>query len=54
VQELRLSESDAKILEIQIIAGASEMLKQDAASLTKLREDVASPYGTTLARVRVF
>jgi pyrroline-5-carboxylate reductase len=53
-QELGLSESDAKILVIQTIAGASEMLKQDGASPTKLRENVTSPNGTTFAALQVF
>ena len=52
-QELGLSESDAKILVIQTIAGASEMLKQDGASPTKLRENVTSPNGTTFAALQV-
>jgi pyrroline-5-carboxylate reductase len=53
-QELGLSESDAKILVIQTIAGASEMLKEDGASPTKLRENVTSPNGTTFAALQVF
>ena len=53
-QELGLSESDAKTLVIQTIAGASEMLKQDGASPTKLRENVTSPNGTTFAALQVF
>jgi len=53
-QELGLSEADAKTLVIQTIAGASEMLKQDGASPTKLRENVTSPNGTTFAALRVF
>jgi len=53
-QELGLSESDAKILVIQTIAGAAEMLKQDGASPTKLRENVTSPNGTTFAALNVF
>jgi len=53
-QELGLSESDAKTLVIQTIAGAAEMLKQDGASPTKLRENVTSPNGTTFAALQVF
>lgn len=53
-RELGLSESDAKTLVIQTIAGASEMLKQDGASPTKLRENVTSPNGTTFAALQVF
>ncbi len=53
-RELGLSESDAKTLVIQTIAGASEMLKQDGASPTKLRENVTSPNGTTFAALKVF
>ena len=53
-QELGLAESDAKTLVIQTIAGAAEMLKQDGASPTKLRENVTSPNGTTFAALQVF
>lgn len=53
-RELGLSESDSKTLVIQTIAGASEMLKQDGASPTKLRENVTSPNGTTFAALQVF
>jgi pyrroline-5-carboxylate reductase len=53
-QELGLSETDAKTLVIQTIAGAAEMLKQDGASPTKLRENVTSPNGTTFAALQVF
>ena len=53
-RDFGLSESDAKTLVIQTIAGASEMLKQDGASPTKLRENVTSPNGTTFAALQVF
>jgi len=53
-RELGLSESDSKTLVIQTIAGAAEMLKQDGASPTKLRENVTSPNGTTFAALNIF
>jgi pyrroline-5-carboxylate reductase len=53
-RDLGLSESDAKTLVIQTIAGASEMLKKDGTSPTKLRENVTSPNGTTFAALQVF
>jgi pyrroline-5-carboxylate reductase len=52
--ELGLSEADAKVLVIQTIVGAAEMLKVEGSSPKKLRENVTSPNGTTFAALKTF
>ena len=51
---LGLSENDAKILTIQTIAGAAEMLQNSGKDPKTLRENVTSPNGTTAAALAKF
>jgi len=53
-KDLGLSESDAKTLVIQTIAGAAAMLNEEGASPSTLRQNVTSPKGTTFAALQVF
>lgn len=51
---LGLSDNDAKILTIQTIAGAAEMLQNSGKDPKTLRENVTSPNGTTAAALAKF
>lgn len=49
-----LSEEEAEMLAKETLFGAAQMLKESGKSPARLREDVTSPKGTTLAALNVF
>lgn len=49
-----LSEEDAEMLAKETLFGATQMLKESGKSPARLREEVTSPKGTTLAALNVF
>jgi pyrroline-5-carboxylate reductase len=51
---LGLSEEDSEILAKETLFGAAKMLKESGNSPARLREEVTSPKGTTLAALTVF
>ncbi|HVJ47631.1 pyrroline-5-carboxylate reductase [Desulfitobacterium sp.] len=49
-----LSEEDAELLAKETLFGTAQMLKESGKSPARLREEVTSPKGTTLAALNVF